>query len=69
MQQFCQYEKTIFERNNRSWAGDDGVIYRSWRVDAARDLLPLTLWPRELVAVIIGVTIVEEVVTDADETT
>jgi hypothetical protein len=69
MQRFHEYEKIIFEWNNRSWAGDDGMIYRSWHVGAARDLLPLTSWPRELVAVVVGVTIVEEVVTDANEMT
>jgi hypothetical protein len=59
----------VFEQNNRLWARDDAVIYRSWHVDAVRDLHPLALWPRELIAVIIGVTVVEEVVADADETT
>jgi hypothetical protein len=63
MQQFHQYEKIMFEQNNRSWAGDDAVIYRLWRVGVVRDLHPLALWPRELIAV------VEEVVADADETT
>jgi hypothetical protein len=67
MQQFHQYEKIMFEQNNRSWAGDDAVIYRSWRIDAVLDLHPPALWLRELVAVIVGVTVVEEVVTDADE--
>jgi hypothetical protein len=33
------------------------------------DLHPLTLWPHELVAAVVGVAIVEEVVADADETT
>jgi hypothetical protein len=59
----------MFEQNNRSWAGDEGVIYRSWRVDAVRDLHPPVLWPRELVAIIVGVTIVVEVVADANEMT
>jgi hypothetical protein len=59
----------MFEQNNRSWAGDDAVIYRSWRVGAMRGLHPLALWPRELVDIIVRVTIVDEVVTDADEMT
>jgi hypothetical protein len=59
----------VFEQNNRLWARDDAVIYRSWHVDAVHDLHPLALWPRELIAVIIGVTVIEEVVADADETT
>jgi hypothetical protein len=59
----------VFEQNNRLWARDDVVIYRSWHVDAVRDLHPPALWPRELIAVIIRVTVVEEVVADADETT
>jgi hypothetical protein len=29
----------------------------------------MALWPHELIAIIVGVTIVEEVVADADETT
>jgi hypothetical protein len=45
------------------------VIYRSWCVDAARNLHPLALWPCELLATIVGVTVIEEVVADADETT
>jgi hypothetical protein len=67
MQRFHRYKKIVFEQNNRSWAGDDTVIYRSWRVDAVRDLHPPVLWPRELVAIVVGVTVVEEVVADADE--
>jgi hypothetical protein len=69
MQLFHRYEKIMFEQNNRSWAGDDTVIYRSWHVDTVRDLHPLVLWPRELVAVVVGVTVVEKVVADADEAT
>jgi hypothetical protein len=69
MQRFHKYEKIMFGQNNRSWAGDDVVIYRSWRVGAVRDLHPPALWPRELVAIIVGVAVVEEVVADADETT
>jgi hypothetical protein len=53
----------MFKQNNRSWVGDDVVIYRSWRVSTVHDLHPLALWPRELVAV------VKEVVAHADETT
>jgi hypothetical protein len=34
-----------------------------------RDLLPPALWPRELIAIIVEVTVVEEVVADADEMT
>jgi hypothetical protein len=68
MQQFHQYEKITFEQNKRSWAGDEAVIYRSWRVSAVRDLHSLTLWPHELIAVVAGVTVVEEVVADAEET-
>jgi hypothetical protein len=67
MQWFHQYEKIMFEQNNRSWAGDDAVIYRSWRVNVVHDLHPPVLWPRELVAVVVEVAIVEEVVVDADE--
>jgi hypothetical protein len=59
----------MFEQNNRSWAGDDAVIYRSWCVGAVHDLHPLASWPCELVAVVVGVAVVEEVVTDTDETT
>jgi hypothetical protein len=59
----------VFEQNNRSWARDDAVIYRSWHVDAVRDLHPPALWPRELIAIVIRVTVIEEVVTDADEMT
>jgi hypothetical protein len=69
MQQFHQYEKIMFEQNNRSWARDDAVIYLSWRVGAVRDLHPSALWPHELAAVVVRVAIVEEVVADADETT
>jgi hypothetical protein len=69
MQQFHWYEKIMFEQNNRSWAESDLVIYRSWHVDAMRDLHPPALWPRELVAAVIGVTVVKEVVADADEMT
>jgi hypothetical protein len=68
MQQFHQYEKIMFEHNNRSWAGDDVVIYRSWRVSTVRDLHPPALWPHELVATVVEVAAVEEVVTNADET-
>jgi hypothetical protein len=32
-----------------------------------RDLRPLALWPCELVAIVVGVIVVEEIVTDADE--
>jgi hypothetical protein len=69
MQRFHQYEKIMFEQNNRSWAGDDAVIYRSWRVGAVCDLHPLALCPRELVAIVVGVTVIEELVADADEMT
>jgi hypothetical protein len=57
----------MLEQNNRSWAGDDVVIYQSWCVIAMCNLHPLTLWPRELIVVIVRVTVVEEVVTYADE--
>jgi hypothetical protein len=43
------------------------VIYRSWRVDAARSLNPPALWPCELIVAVIEVTVVKEVVIDADE--
>jgi hypothetical protein len=33
------------------------------------DLHPLALWPRELIAIVVGVAVVEEVVTDVDEAT
>jgi hypothetical protein len=69
MQQLHQYEKITFEQNNRSWAGGDAVIYRSWRVVTMRYHHPPALWPRELIAAIVGVTIVEEVVTSTDEMT
>jgi hypothetical protein len=59
----------MFEQNNRSWAGSDTVIYRSWCVDVVRDLHPPVLWPCELVAIVVGVTVVEELVAGADETT
>jgi hypothetical protein len=55
------------KQDNRSWAGGDAVIYRSWRVDAVRSLRLPESWPHELVAVIVGVTSIEEVVADADE--
>jgi hypothetical protein len=67
MQRFHRYEKITFDQNKRSWAGDDVVIYQSWRVGVMRDLHPSALWPRELVAVIVGVAVVEEVVSNADE--
>jgi hypothetical protein len=62
----------MLEQNNSSCAGDDMVIYRSWRVDAVLDLHPPTLWPRELIATVVGVTVaevavIEEVVADADK--
>jgi hypothetical protein len=45
------------------------VIYRSWRVDAVRSLRLPASWPRELIAIVVEVTVVEEVVIDADEMT
>jgi hypothetical protein len=57
------------KQNNRSWAGGDAVIYRSWRVDAVRSLRLPASWPRELIATVVEVTAVEEVVIDADEMT
>jgi hypothetical protein len=63
------HEQIVFKQNNRSWAGGDAVIYRSWRVDAVRSLRPPALWPHELVAVVVRVAVVEEVVVDTDETT
>jgi hypothetical protein len=63
------HEQIVFEQNNRSWAGGDAMIYRSWRVDAVRSLCPPALWPRELVVTVVGVAVVEEVVADTDETT
>jgi hypothetical protein len=69
MQRFHRYDKIMFEQNNRSWAGDDAVIYRSWCVDAVCDLHPPALWPRELLAIVVRVTVVTEVVADADEST
>jgi hypothetical protein len=58
----------MFEQNNRSWVGDNIVIYRSWRVDTVRDLYPPALWPREFIAAVVGSAVIEEVVVDADET-
>jgi hypothetical protein len=69
MQWLHQYEKITFKRNNGSWAGGDAVIYRSWHVVTVRGLRPLALQPHELVATVIEVTIIEEVVAGADETT
>jgi hypothetical protein len=69
MEQFHRYEKIMFEQNNRSWAGDDAVIHQSWCINTVHDLHPPVLWPRELVAVVIGVTVVEEVVANDDEMT
>jgi hypothetical protein len=63
------HEQIVFEQNNRSWAGGDAVIYRSWRVDVVRSLYPPALWPCELVAAVVGVAIIEDVVADTDETT
>jgi hypothetical protein len=62
------HKQIVFEQNNRSWVEGVAVIYRSWRVDAVRSLLPLALWPCELIATVVGVTIVEEVVADTDKT-
>jgi hypothetical protein len=62
------YKKIMLEENNRSWVGDDTMIYQSWRVDTVRDLHPSVFWPHELVATVIGVAIFEEVVADVDET-
>jgi hypothetical protein len=45
------------------------MIYRSWRVDAVRSLRPPALWPRELIAAVVGVAIVKELVADTDEMT
>jgi hypothetical protein len=45
------------------------MIYRSWHVDIVRGLCLLASWPRDLIAAIVGVTAIEEVVTDADEAT
>jgi hypothetical protein len=45
------------------------VIYRSWRVDAVRSLCLPASRPRELIATVVGVPVVEEVVADADEMT
>jgi hypothetical protein len=59
----------VFKQNNRSWAGDDAVSYRSWCVDAVRNLHPPALWPRELIAVVVEVAVAEELVANADETT
>jgi hypothetical protein len=64
------HEQIIFQKqNNRSWAGGDAVVYRSWRVDAVCSLRLPASWLRELVATIVGVAAVEEVVADADEMT
>jgi hypothetical protein len=45
----------------------DAVIYRSWRVDVVRSLCLPASWPCELISVIVGVTTIEEVVTESDE--
>jgi hypothetical protein len=43
------------------------VIYRSWHVDVVRSLCLPASWPRELIAIIVGVTIIKEVVANTDE--
>jgi hypothetical protein len=45
------------------------VIYRSWSVDVMRSLCLPASWPRELVAAVVRVAVVEEVVADVDEAT
>jgi hypothetical protein len=69
MQRFRMHEQIVFKQNNRSWAGGDAVIYRSWCLDAVHSLRLLVLWPCKLIATVDGVTVIEEVIADADEMT
>jgi hypothetical protein len=67
MQRFCMHEQIVFKQNNRSWVGGDAVTYRSWYVNVMRSLCLPVSWPHKLIAVVIGVAVIEEVVTDANK--